>query len=114
MNRILNALTRPVQTLFRLPMKLVAAPRKIWGLSLPTRVAIAVGLVILVILITLYFAGIRPGDRTGDVPYLVLAVLLAITIPFAVRWAIKLWLEGPASQFPEIDKAWSWLKPVWV
>jgi len=106
MNRLLNAVTRPLQTLLRLPLKLLAAPRKMVGLSLPTRVAVIVGILTIAVILFVFFVVINPGDRSGYLPHLAIALILGIAIPFAVRWAILLWLEGPTSIYPEIDKAW--------
>lgn len=109
MNRFLSVLARPARALLRLPLKLLAAPRRIWGLALPTRVAILVAVMVIVIAVILWWKISHDPQRSvnfGDWPFWVLLSVLTIAIPLAVRWAIQAWLEGPTSRYPEIDRAW--------
>ena len=110
MNRFFSMLARPAQVLLRLPMKLVAAPRRIAGLSLPNRIAVVTALIVIVIVVSVGYMTFKaldaPGDPFGNWRFWVLLTSLVVAIPFAVRWWIIAWLEGPASRYPEIDRAW--------
>ena len=110
MNRFLSVLFRPVRALLRLPMKLLAAPRRMWGLALPTRVAVMVAVIVVVIAVVLWWKISHDPNRSvnfSDWPFWLMLTVLTIAIPLAVRWAIQAWLEGPTSRYPDIDRAWN-------
>ena len=82
-------------------------------LSLPARVAIlsAVFLVLSVtIAIVAYFSSMsntRPSWRVTFTPtFVTVLVVLVVVIPIVLYKALKLWLEGEISPFPDIDRAW--------
>lgn len=110
--RVLEVLTWPLRMLVALPVRIVSAPRRLMGMSLPTRVAIVLAIV-LVIVVICYCVGAFIHDRDsfadmvhwyrGPLKYI---LLLLIIIPLVVHRAIKLWLEGDVSLYPEIDHAW--------
>lgn len=100
----------PVRMLFTQPQMLIATPKKLLGMSLPARVAILV-----FVFLTLAVVGVYLGRYYGQqgVPYpaewlysLPVIVLLVIVIPVVVYQALRYWLEGDASEFPDIDRAW--------
>jgi hypothetical protein len=97
--------------LFRLPVTILSAPRRIAGLSLPARIALVsfVLLCLAVIALALVFGQSASfgsfwawlGGWRG------VAVLLIVGVtPFFVYKAVQYWLEGEPPAFPDIDEAW--------
>jgi hypothetical protein len=82
------------------------------GLSLPVRVAVFVGLTILLCAIAMmvgtWLTTEDPADWLNWVlrPRTLAAVGLMIIIPFLVYTALRIWLEGDTSRYPDIDQAW--------
>ncbi len=109
--RIFDTVTYPLRALLYAPGRLLSSSRKLGGLSLPARAAllVAVFLVIAatVTLIAFYHTQDRSFVKAKLTPafILVIAVLL-ILIPVVLYKALKLWLEGETSPFPDIDHAW--------
>ncbi len=105
---ILAKLTRPIQFLLSAPLRLLSAPQYLWGMSLPTRIALVVFVCLLLASVALFYWAHPGGYKIfgPDGVWLLTIIGLVIAIPLAVRHVIKLWLEGPPSQFPDIDKAW--------
>jgi hypothetical protein len=108
--QFLATLLTPLRLVFTQPQMLIATPKKLLGMSLPARAAILVFL-----FLALAVAGVYLGRYYGQqgVPYpaewlysLPLIVLLVIVIPVVVYQALRYWLEGDASEFPDIDRAW--------
>lgn len=108
--QFLATLFAPVRLLFTQPQMLIATPKKLLGMSLPARVAILV-----FVFLTLAVLGVYLGRYYGQqgAPYpaewlysLPVIVLLVIVIPVVVYQALRYWLEGDASEFPDIDRAW--------
>lgn len=110
-------LTWPIRTMFYSPEKLLALPRRLLAVSLPTRVAVMVTIFLLLAVITAFVAWMMAPDTTrtaswwsGDalfgLPRWLIIPLLVIVIPVVVYHALKLWLEGEVSPFPDIDFAW--------
>ena len=114
---VFNWLTWPIRTMFYSPEKLLAIPRRLLAVSLPMRVAVMVTIFLLLAVITAFVAWMMAPDTTrtaswwsGDalfgLPRWLIIPLLVITIPIVVYHALKLWLEGEVSPFPDIDFAW--------
>lgn len=110
-------LTWPIRAAFYSPDKIFALPRKLLSVSLPMRVAVFVSIFLVVAVITSCVAYAYSGDDTfslwewwsGDVFGLerwIVIPLLVVVIPIAVYYALRLWLEGDISPFPDIDYAW--------
>lgn len=108
--QFLATLFAPIRLLFTQPQMLIATPKKLLGMSLPARVAILV-----FVFLALAVVGVYLGRYYGQqgVPYpaewlysLPVIVLLVIVIPVVVYVALRYWLEGDASEFPDIDRAW--------
>jgi hypothetical protein len=109
---ILNIISYPFQLVFMAPAALVGASSWFRGVSLAMRVAIVVFLFMLLfttISAVYQFLGIDPTNadrgswlRESFVPALVLMFLT----PPVVYVAVKFWLEGSISRFPDIDAAW--------
>jgi len=111
-------LTWPIRAMFYSPDKILAFPRKILSVSLPMRVAIMVSIFLLVAVTTSYVTyaffteeALRAASWWGGAAlfgmerWLVIP-LLVIVIPIVVYYALRLWLEGDVSPFPDIDFAW--------
>lgn len=113
MRQWLDLLLRPVRGLFSAPGRLLASGKKVWGLSLPARVAllIAIFLVIcvLVSLVVFSYTANRPfwSSKIQARYYLPALALLVIVIPVLVYHVLRLWLEGDISPFTDIDAAWN-------
>ncbi|WP_254509837.1 type VI secretion system protein [Anatilimnocola floriformis] len=111
-NHILNVISYPFQLVFMTPAALVGASSWFRGVSLAMRVAIVVFLFMLlftVISAAYQFLGIDPTNadrgswlRQSFVPSIVLMFLT----PPVVYVAVRFWLEGSVSRFPDIDAAW--------
>src|SRR5688572_13553009 len=109
---IINIISYPFQLVFMAPAALVGASSWFRGVSLAMRVAIVVFLFMLLftIISAIYqFLGIDPTNadrgswlRESFVPSLVLMLLT----PPVVYIAVRFWLEGSVSRFPDIDAAW--------
>lgn len=86
-------------------------PKKLMGLSLPAQVALLVGvfLVLCVAIVGvayLYNQELVPWRHTLTFGRVSLIAVLIVVIPIVVYKALKLWLEGEVSRFPDIDYAW--------
>jgi hypothetical protein len=104
-------ITYPLRMLFYAPGQLLAGSKRLGGISLPARVAILTFLFLIicaVVTVVLFikfpgrsfaYAKLTPGF------YIVVSILL-ILIPLVLYKALKLWLEGETSPFPDIDHAW--------
>ena len=110
---MLDLITYPLRAILSAPERLVAGSRSLSKLSLPARVAIlsAVFLVLSVtIAIVAYFSSMsntRPSWRVTFTPtFVTVLVVLVVVIPIVLYKALKLWLEGEISPFPDIDRAW--------
>ena len=106
----MNVITAPIRVLLRLPAYAIAVPRRVFGLSLPVRIA----LVLLIFLILCTVLGIVLAINDSKVesellrrPMFITGVVLLLTvIPIAVYYTIRAWLEPIPSRFPDIDDAW--------
>lgn len=110
-DRLYALLTLPFRVLFLLSGRLFSVPQRLLGLSLPARVAVLVliFLVICVILAYIAFYYIPNRTRWNDWvrPERILEIAaLVVVIPLVVYQALRLWLRGEASRFPDIDYAW--------
>jgi hypothetical protein len=109
---LVQIITWPLRMLLAVPVRIVSAPRRFMGMSLPLRVAVALALSLVAITIGLTIVKYWYSDDLADLwdnwllpngPYL---ILLLIFIPIVVYQAIRMWLEGDASRYPDIDQAW--------
>jgi hypothetical protein len=111
LRQFLDMLTYPLRALLSTPSRLFAGSKRLLGMSLPARVAwvVAVFLVICVTitLVAFYYTQNRSFVQAKLTPtfFIIVIVLLAV-IPFVLYKALKLWLEGEISPFPDIDHAW--------
>ena len=105
-----DAVLYPFRVLSRIPSNIISSPRRMLGLSLQARAALL-----------LFFSLLLAAIVWAVVNYLRLdieqyshffwtelpavAILVAV-IPLVVWYALKLWLEGEPSPFPDIDRTW--------
>lgn len=106
----IDAICYPFRMLARIPSNVISSPRRMLGLSLPMRAALVLflGLLLIVIgwaivILTLDGTEQLKGFLWQELPTLLLLVFI---IPAVVWYALKLWLEGEPSPFPQIDQAW--------
>ena len=92
-------------------MWIIDIPKKLMGLSMPAQVALLVWLflVICVVIVAVAVAWnpeLVPWRHQLTGGRVMMVCVLIIAIPIVVYKALKLWLEGEASRFPDIDYAW--------
>lgn len=95
------------------PTRLLGGAQRLLGLSLPARVSIMLAVFMVLAAIAAFVAWLltpveeRTDFRVWLEPWhlLVILALLAV-IPLMTYWALKLWLEGDVSKYPDIDRAW--------
>lgn len=105
------ALPKPPGKLAKIFAPLTAAPGRLLRLSLPTKAALVTFFALTIIAV---WALLAFHANPASVPWRhaiswgwVLAVLcLIVLIPLVLHRALKLWLEGEPSRFPDIDFAW--------
>ncbi len=114
LRRILSRLLSPLRSLIYSPGRLFRAAKKPSGvsISLPARIALAVA-IFLVLVVAVVFVAYRfyeyatvPELFRGPRGWVLIAVLL-VAIPIVVYNLVKLWLEGEASPYGDIEWAWS-------
>lgn len=107
----LDKLTAPFRVLFSSPLALFSSPRKMMGLSLPTRIAVFVFLTL--VLSAAVVVAIKSWNPTGtldlrdDLPNPIWMVPLLLIIPMAAWKLVSLWLHEVPTRFPEIEQAWN-------
>lgn len=109
--RTVDAILYPLRMLSRLPSQLISSPRRMMGLSLPARAALLLLLGLLVVIIAfclvVYFDPDRQDFSGWFWQRFWYMLALVIAIPLVSWYALKLWLEGEKSPYPDIDAAWS-------
>ncbi|MCA9148326.1 MAG: hypothetical protein KDA92_03450, partial [Planctomycetales bacterium] len=111
MQTVLYYVMAPIRALFYAPSRMLSAPRRLMGLALPARVGILAAIFLLLLTITAYVGFFLSNDRTHwyewTRPGRVLGILTLVALtPVVLYHTLRLWLEGDASRFPEIDRAW--------
>lgn len=106
----IDAILYPFRLLARIPSSVISSPKRILGLSLQARSALLLFFGLLTIAIIWgVLRWLLPG-REGFGGFLarewVAIAILVFAIPLVVYFALKLWLEGEPSQYPDIDRAW--------
>jgi hypothetical protein len=110
--QLIQIITWPLRMLLALPVRVVSAPRRFMGMSLPTRVAAILALSLVAVTIGLSIVKYWSSEDLADFnanwtwpngPYI---LVLLILIPLVVQKAIKVWLEEDVSKYPDIDRAW--------
>ena len=111
LRRLLDIVTAPLRMLLSTPSRLLSGSRRLLGLSLPARLAIlvAIFLVICVVTVLVIFMFHTPSraflQAKLNWKFWVGIPALVVAIPIVLYKALKLWLEGDVSPFPDIDHA---------
>ena len=105
---LLSRIARPFRMILASPLRLVSAPRIQFGLSLPARLGWFTFFFLLILSVILFW---MTHDSENAMPpgrglYMATIGVLLILVSVGVYFAVKVWLEGPPSQFADIDKAW--------
>lgn len=108
---LLSTITAPLRWIARIPVKLVGAPQRLMGLSFSARVALLLALSLLLLVGTAFACYALLSDRpdwsvVARWPVMLTIVALLMAIPLVVYQALRLWLEGETSRYPDIDEAW--------
>ncbi|MDZ4782044.1 MAG: hypothetical protein SGJ19_17485, partial [Planctomycetia bacterium] len=86
-------------------------PRRFFRQPLPRLAAILTAFALFIVVITAWTIFLMdpesvPWRHAMTVGRIVSVLALLLAIPIVVYWALKLWLEGDVSPYPEIDFAW--------
>ncbi|HND51083.1 MAG TPA: type VI secretion protein IcmF/TssM N-terminal domain-containing protein [Pirellulaceae bacterium] len=109
--QLLTWLSLPIRLLLAVPLKIVSAPKRLMGMSLPARVAVLVAVFCVLIVAFAYTLFLMSEGSSNWANYfegwrIVVLPALVIAIPIIVYFVLKMWLEGHGSPFPDIDLAW--------
>ncbi|WP_436716468.1 type VI secretion protein IcmF/TssM N-terminal domain-containing protein [Roseiconus lacunae] len=106
----IDAVLYPFRLMARIPSSVISTPRRVLGLSLQSRAALLLWVGLLFVAIIWAVVRFYTDDREQFGGFLAMelpiVLLLCFAIPAVVWYALKLWLEGEPSQFPEIDRVW--------
>jgi len=110
-HRFLYRLTWPLRALLYPPSRILAGSRRLAGMSLPAKMAwLSFFLLVLCVVVSLVAFGLsieRAHFWAKVTPRFIVGVtILVILIPWVLYKALKLWLEGDVSPYPDIDEAW--------
>jgi len=100
----------PVRAFFSSPGRIFASGKRVFGVSLPARVAIFLFLFLVVCVVVSFLVFAKTEGRpfvAAKMRYLVVIVVLVIAIPLVVYKLLRVWLEGDVSPFSDIDHAWN-------
>lgn len=108
---LVDIVTFPLRLLLAVPSRLVTGSRRLQGLSLPARMALLVAVFLVLCVVVTLFAFYHTQDRSFvkaklTPMFVSIIAVLVVLIPIVVYKALKLWLEGDVSPFPDIDYAW--------
>ena len=111
LRQFIRWITSPFRFLFWLPVRVISAPRRLMGMSLPMRVAVTTSVLMLVCAAVAFVSMLLTEDHPDPWYYFEgfrkwVLLALWLTIPLAVYFAVKSWIEGEVSQYPDIDEAW--------
>lgn len=111
LRQLLDAVTYPLRALLYAPGKLLEGSRRLSGISLPARVALLAALFLLICVAVALVAFTQTQQRSFvhaklTLTFIVVVVVLVFIIPLVLYKALKLWLEGEVSPYPDIDRAW--------
>jgi hypothetical protein len=110
LSRIIVVLSKPFQLLFRTPAAWLSTIRALKAASPAMQAAVAAGL--LLVLMTIIGSVLqRWSDNSPDwgvvfIQYTIWMLGLTLIIPPLVYGTVRVWMEGPVSHHPDIDRAW--------
>ncbi|MEM0926832.1 MAG: type VI secretion protein IcmF/TssM N-terminal domain-containing protein [Planctomycetota bacterium] len=110
LRRFIDGILYPFRLLAQIPSSVISSPKRVLGLSLQARAAwlLFFGLLTIAIVWAVLRASLTNIEQPQVFYWRTLPVLfiLVAAIPLVVWYALKLWLEGEPSEFPDIDRAW--------
>ncbi|MCH5372793.1 MAG: hypothetical protein JJ992_02365, partial [Planctomycetes bacterium] len=112
-SQLMYWITTPFRWLFYLPMSVISAPRRLMGISLPARVAWVTAIMLLLCAVAAFVSVLmtkgsaEPWENYWHRWQTPAIVLLLIVIPPVVYFAVKSWMEGEVSPYPDIERAWN-------
>jgi hypothetical protein len=110
LRQLFDMMMRPVRMFFSSPGRIFASSKRVFGVSLPARVAFFVALFLVICVVVSYFVFYRAegrpfmGSKWRSIPVI---AILVVAIPLVVYKLLKVWLEGDVSPFTDIDHAWN-------
>ena len=109
--RFVQVLFFPLRALAQSPGKMFSTGQRMFGVSLPARVAVLVGFFLFLCVVISAIAFSVWPEASFFAPlkqfwHLTIVLTLVIVIPFVVYHVLRLWLEGDASPFEDIKRAW--------
>lgn len=109
--RFFQVLLFPLRALAESPSRLFSTGHRMFGVSLPARVAVLVGFFLFICVVISAIAFYNWPEASFFAPfrqlwYLTTVLTLVIVIPFVVYHVLRLWLEGDVSPFEDIKRAW--------
>jgi ImcF (intracellular multiplication and macrophage-killing)-related protein len=109
--RFFQVLFFPLRALVQSPGRMFSTGARMFGVSLPARVAVLVGFFLFICVVISAIAFCYWRDASFFAPfrqpwYLTTVLTLVIVIPFVVYHVLRLWLEGDVSPFEDIKRAW--------
>lgn len=112
LRQLLYRMTYPLRALLYAPSRLFGTPKRLLGMSLPARVALLLGIFLVLVTIAAIVAYLLTPDRPQwevwfGAWHILVIVGLLVAIPLLTYFTLKLWLEADVSRFPDIDRAWS-------
>ncbi len=102
-------ITYPLRAVVYSPGKLFAPFRKLAKLSLPAKVAILLFLFMVTGVVAVFIVKYNYRTRAAwplFTQWWWLIAILVVVIPIVAYYALRAWLEGEISPFPDIDHAW--------
>jgi hypothetical protein len=93
------------------PSRILSYSQGLRKISLPTRVALLTAVTLTIIIVTATIIWWRNPDRSElqvkvNWWYVAVGVASVVVIPLVLHKAIKIWLEGDISPYPDISHAW--------
>jgi hypothetical protein len=109
--RMLEIAAYPLRALFSTPNKLISGSQRLRQISLPARVAILTAIVLVIVAVAAVAYYIAQPDRAAVLARLgttfwIAVPALVVIIPILLYKTLLLWLEGDASPYADIDRAW--------
>lgn len=110
--RFIYHLTWPLRALLYTPSRILAGSRRLARISLPTKMALLTFfflVVCVVVSLTVFWLSLDDTAHfSAKVTFwsIFWITVLVILIPLVLHRALKLWLEGDISPYPDIDRAW--------
>lgn len=103
----LQTLIAPFHLAITDPKRLLSAPGKVLGLSLPARIAVFMAIFLILGLIVVGALVMRQESKAAEwYTRLPVLIILVVVTPVLFYQALRLWLEGDISAFADIDRAW--------